>query len=318
MPAGMVAAVLVIFFALLGIATVVLWEVTRPAPRTVTTVGPRRGGCGRCGYDARGLPTPICPECGADLRVVGTLYPTVRARPWWAFPLGWTILVAVATLIAAPPAAGRFGVARRQATYTLTGRYAAAPLPASTAAAAPAAALNLGFDARAEDHYWLALPAPPLRYESATLGLQPRSAAHLQLDSRLQSAVLVDGAGEPLGPAGPFDAAAVVALSASQNGAADDDVAEVAVRKLLAAEDSRLGGRVESRRPGSSGSASGGGGGGAFAKSGRRVVYRYDDSATYAVTYHPLTLALLLPPLLLWGLGLALDRRRRGPMARPK
>ena len=233
MSAGMVGAVLVIFFALLGIATVVLWEVTRPAPRTVTTAGPRRGGCGGCGYDARGLPTPICPECGADLRVVGTLDPTVRARPWWAFPLGWTILVAVATLIAAPPAAGRFGVARRQATYTLTGRYAAAPLPASTAAAPPAAAppaaappaaappaaaLNLGFDARAEDHYWLALPAPPLRYESATLGLQPRSAAHLQLDSRLQSAVLVDGAGEPLGPAGPFDAAAVVALSASQNG----------------------------------------------------------------------------------------------------
>lgn len=28
--------------------------------------------CSRCGYPTRGLPTSICPECGADTRVVGT------------------------------------------------------------------------------------------------------------------------------------------------------------------------------------------------------------------------------------------------------
>lgn len=27
--------------------------------------------CGQCGYDVRGLPSAICPECGADLAVVG-------------------------------------------------------------------------------------------------------------------------------------------------------------------------------------------------------------------------------------------------------
>ena len=27
--------------------------------------------CGRCGYDVRGLPSRVCPECGGDLSVVG-------------------------------------------------------------------------------------------------------------------------------------------------------------------------------------------------------------------------------------------------------
>ena len=27
--------------------------------------------CGKCGYSARGLSIPECPECGADLREVG-------------------------------------------------------------------------------------------------------------------------------------------------------------------------------------------------------------------------------------------------------
>jgi hypothetical protein len=30
------------------------------------------GVCGGCGYILRGLPTSICPECGADTRVVGS------------------------------------------------------------------------------------------------------------------------------------------------------------------------------------------------------------------------------------------------------
>ena len=28
--------------------------------------------CGRCGYNVRGLPSDVCPECGGDLAVVGT------------------------------------------------------------------------------------------------------------------------------------------------------------------------------------------------------------------------------------------------------
>ena len=29
--------------------------------------------CGRCGYPIRGLPSPVCPECGSDRREGGTL-----------------------------------------------------------------------------------------------------------------------------------------------------------------------------------------------------------------------------------------------------
>ena len=49
--------------------------------------------CGRCGYDVRGLPSRVCPECGGNLRVVGTR----RRRP----PLdrrGWIILWSLAML----------------------------------------------------------------------------------------------------------------------------------------------------------------------------------------------------------------------------
>ena len=35
--------------------------------------------CGHCDYDVRGLPEPICPECGSDLRIIGVK--TVREPP---------------------------------------------------------------------------------------------------------------------------------------------------------------------------------------------------------------------------------------------
>src|SRR5437867_789892 len=50
--------------------------------------------CGQCGYCVRGLEGIICPECGGDLNVVGTLQPGTRG------PLGrgkrllvWTLAV---------------------------------------------------------------------------------------------------------------------------------------------------------------------------------------------------------------------------------
>ena len=62
--------------------------------------------CGQCGYDVRGLPSVVCPECGGDLRVGGvTGIPS--PRPWstasWlliytaiVFALVWTpALIAV-------------------------------------------------------------------------------------------------------------------------------------------------------------------------------------------------------------------------------
>jgi hypothetical protein len=55
--------------------------------------------CGECGYPRRGLPGPICPECGSDVNVVGIRRPT-----WWnclspvargfSLLIGWTVAIA--------------------------------------------------------------------------------------------------------------------------------------------------------------------------------------------------------------------------------
>ena len=39
--------------------------------------------CGRCGYDVRGLPGHVCPECGGDLREVGVY--AKRPVPRWVW-----------------------------------------------------------------------------------------------------------------------------------------------------------------------------------------------------------------------------------------
>ena len=51
-------------------------------------------GCGNCGYDVRGLPGHICPECGSDLNEVGRF--TARFMRWQKAPpllrgLAWTV-----------------------------------------------------------------------------------------------------------------------------------------------------------------------------------------------------------------------------------
>jgi hypothetical protein len=60
--------------------------------------------CGRCRYDVTGLPSNICPECGADLNEVGIL------QPGSVKPMGrlmrlslWTISVAAVAVIVTPP-----------------------------------------------------------------------------------------------------------------------------------------------------------------------------------------------------------------------
>ena len=68
--------------------------------------------CGRCGYDVRGLPGNVCPECGSDLRVVGVRRPgdrePLRAR-WRLF--GWTAFVFLSVLV---PLAALWGEVERR------------------------------------------------------------------------------------------------------------------------------------------------------------------------------------------------------------
>jgi hypothetical protein len=50
--------------------------------------------CGKCGYDVRGLPGNVCPECGSDLNVVGIRRPGDReplAAGWRL--AAWTVFV---------------------------------------------------------------------------------------------------------------------------------------------------------------------------------------------------------------------------------
>ena len=53
--------------------------------------------CGRCGYDVRGLPTTVCPECGGDLREVGTRRSGGRreAAAWLVSALGLAGIVTI-------------------------------------------------------------------------------------------------------------------------------------------------------------------------------------------------------------------------------
>lgn len=50
------------------------------------------GVCGNCGYIVRGLPTLLCPECGADLRVVGIVTKWRRPVGFWTAFAVWTVV----------------------------------------------------------------------------------------------------------------------------------------------------------------------------------------------------------------------------------
>ncbi len=74
-------------FVGLGLMLVLLaWLGSRRRRLSPRQVKAARGevACGRCGYDVRGLPSDICPECGGDLNEVGRLAP--QFRRWQAVP----------------------------------------------------------------------------------------------------------------------------------------------------------------------------------------------------------------------------------------
>lgn len=135
-------------------------------PREVEQAGGPVG-CGQCGYDVRGLPSSICPECGSDLDDVGRL--TSRFRKWQAVPIAarliaWTItLCAVGgglQLYAIVCALPRERIVRAEGNWWIL-----APLPEGSGEAVPFyRALDVRFDAR----FVQAGPSADQRFDEVT------------------------------------------------------------------------------------------------------------------------------------------------------
>jgi len=80
---------------------------------------PYSGACGACGYSTKGVSTFNCPECGADLRIVGITPPTL-APPSTAG--NKAVLVAVIAVLAIIVLGGLF-------SWVSMGNSAPAPMP---------------------------------------------------------------------------------------------------------------------------------------------------------------------------------------------
>jgi hypothetical protein len=85
---------LILLLALAGLAGAVILALLRHCAQTTSSA------CGNCGYEVRGLPTFICPECGCDLREVGIHAPGMR-RSVGALPrvVVWTLLLPLPAFI---------------------------------------------------------------------------------------------------------------------------------------------------------------------------------------------------------------------------
>jgi hypothetical protein len=92
-----------VFVATGGLLVVLAWLGSRRRrlnPREIAE-STSEVGCGHCGYDARGLPSDICPECGSDLSEVGRIAP--QFRRWQRVPplLRGLVFAVVVLLLAA-------------------------------------------------------------------------------------------------------------------------------------------------------------------------------------------------------------------------
>jgi hypothetical protein len=88
----------------LALLLVVAWLCVRTLRRAVSIPAHLLRGerCGRCAYELGGVDTANCPECGAELDVVGVVTPVMQLnkRPGGvAAALAWTVLAFVLTVL---------------------------------------------------------------------------------------------------------------------------------------------------------------------------------------------------------------------------
>jgi len=78
---------------LIGAAAIGVW-LWQPRRRSVVGSEPH---CAACGYIVYGLPAPVCPECGADLTVAGSIITSkTRRRSILERQIGWAIFCGLA------------------------------------------------------------------------------------------------------------------------------------------------------------------------------------------------------------------------------
>ncbi len=301
MSAAPLIAALLAGFALL---TAGLWRWTRPTPS--------RGGhlCGRCGYDVRGLPTPVCPECGADLRVVGTVDPSRRAwKSRWTFIFAWTLLILVASLAAIPPQMEKVGFARRTASSSMTCRVSFV-----VGDAGALGALELFITAHNTELYWRGFGKPGrLAYAHYRVDMPRGASVHLRVDPQARTATPVNDMDQPLGPSRPFDKGALHDLAAANGRTISDGFTTSGMEAFAIFVKSSAAG--VSIKPNSTAGRFGSGGGKRSGSAPACVDYQWMTSALCQDSLSPLNLFAWLVPLALWWLGLRLDRRRRMPDA---
>jgi len=88
----------------LALLLIVAWICFRTLRRAVTIPAHLLRGerCGKCAYELGGVDTPNCPECGAELDVVGVITPVMQLnkRPGGvAAALAWTVLALVLAVL---------------------------------------------------------------------------------------------------------------------------------------------------------------------------------------------------------------------------
>lgn len=80
----------------MGVGVCIFYAFGRRTPKGPDGKPVRVPACGNCGYPVAGLNQLTCPECGADLRIVGIVTPDQRRpRSIFGAVIGWTLAMLV-------------------------------------------------------------------------------------------------------------------------------------------------------------------------------------------------------------------------------
>ena len=186
--------------------------------------------CGRCRYDTRGLPGGVCPECGGDLSVVGTVAAGARRPLPFALRLFvWTLvgLFAFSALIDEP--LRRYGPrVREQEVYGTEDATLYDPVPPDGQRSA-----SVSYAATRRQRYWGwrgpdSAPADVV----LTLWADGRSGPRFEATPGAAGVRLLDAQGKVIRPFARLDELALTALCRASGLRVDDEIGGALVADL--------------------------------------------------------------------------------------